>query len=377
MFTTTEHHPQILGPECYTSQGQHDAEMAHLFLPGWHCVGVKDEAPKDGSFKTLEVFGRPLIVWNSAGAYHTFLNVCAHRFSRLTNKPCGQMSPLKCQYHGWEFDETGNTRKIPDAKSFRPLSPGMLGLTKYRTETCGPLIFMTLSDSAPSLREFLGDGYDRIIEWFQPEMTHCLCLMKDFNVNWKVQIENAMESYHTTEVHPKSFGMFPSEDQCRHDFTDRHSKLTVDYSKEHSFRTYLDAWGHLCVGAKPRYQYEHMLYYPNFMLARLSLFTWFESMLPIAPGRSLSLGHAYCYSGKPYRPLTYLNRFWVSRYGRSFVSQLAYEDGSVLPDVQKGLEAGLLPKGGLISTREERLTYFQEYIAKTTGCRRWNQQAAS
>lgn len=348
--------------------------MEHLFRPGWHCVGVTDEAPKEGNFKTLEVFGQPLIVWNSGGEYHTFLNVCAHRFSLLTNKPSGKMPILKCQYHGWEYDETGNTRKIPDAKSFRPLAPGMLCLTKYRTETCGRLIFMTMAKTGPSLRDYLGDGYDRVLEWFPPEVKHCLCLMKDFNVNWKVQIENAMETYHTTEVHPKSFGDFLTEEQCRHDFGPSYSKLTVDYSKEHSFRTYLDTWGHFCVGAKPRYKYEHMLFYPNFMLARLSLFTWFESMLPISPGRSFSLGHAYCYSGKPGRPLTFFNNLWVSRYGHGFVSQLAREDGSVLPDVQRGLEAGLVPRGGLISTREERLTHFQEYVAQTTGCRRFDLQ---
>src|SRR5262245_57935591 len=209
MFNSKEHRPQTLGPDCYTSQDQHQTELELRFRPVWHCVAVTQEAPKEGDFKTLDVFGQPLIIWNHAGSYHTFLNVCSHRFALLTGKPFGRMPVLKCQYHGWEYDETGNTRRIPDAKSFRPLAPGMFCLTKYRTEVCGPMIFVTMSPAAPTLRDFLGDGYDRILEWFSPDRQHCLCLIKDFNVNWKIQIENAMESYHTTEIHPRSLGVFP------------------------------------------------------------------------------------------------------------------------------------------------------------------------
>jgi phenylpropionate dioxygenase-like ring-hydroxylating dioxygenase large terminal subunit len=367
VFTSSEHRPQALGPECYTSREQHETELNLLFRPAWHCIAVTHEVPKDGSFKTVDLFGQPLIVWNHRGSYHTFLNVCAHRFCLLTAKPSGRMPLLKCQYHGWEFDETGNTRRIPDARSFRPLAPGMLCLTKFRTEVCGPMIFVTLSASAPTLREFLGDGYERILEWFRPDMQHCLCLIKELDVNWKIQIENAMESYHTTEVHPRSLGAFPAEDQCRHDFREHWSKLTVDYSQERTFRRFYDAYGHFMTGAgKPRYTYEHMLYYPNFMMARLSLLSWFETLLPIAPGKSLSFGHAYCYGGKPGRLWTWFFSRFVRRFGHAFVSQLAREDSSVLPSVQKGMEAGAVPRGGVISTREERLSHFQQYILQAT-----------
>ena len=42
------------------------------------------------------------------------------------------------------YDETGNVRKIPDARAFRPLEPGMLGLKRYHVETCGRLVFVDL-----------------------------------------------------------------------------------------------------------------------------------------------------------------------------------------------------------------------------------------
>ncbi len=147
MFLSDTHLPQALRPEDYTSAEQFDREIETLFLPGWHFIATAADLPKDGDFRTFELLGYPLIVWRTGGEYHTFLNVCPHRFSRISKESCGHADEtLQCQYHGWEFDSSGNTRKIPDAVSFKPLTKGSLSLTKIRTETCGQLIFVNLTD---------------------------------------------------------------------------------------------------------------------------------------------------------------------------------------------------------------------------------------
>src|SRR5690606_5996160 len=136
---------------------------------------------------------------------HTFLNVCSHRNSMLSGKPCGHMgSSLRCQYHGWEYDKTGNTRKIPDAKSFKPMEQGMLGLDKYRTETFGPLVWVTVDPDAPPLREWLGADLCQIVEkWFTPHHVPVMPVDENHEANWKVIAENVLEGYHVAEVHPK------------------------------------------------------------------------------------------------------------------------------------------------------------------------------
>ena len=56
-------------------------------------------------------------------------------------------------------DSEGETKRIPDAKSFRPFKKGMVGLKKFRTETVGQLIFVNLNDDGPGLKEYLGPLY--------------------------------------------------------------------------------------------------------------------------------------------------------------------------------------------------------------------------
>lgn len=362
MFLSTEHHPQILPRDSYTSEEFLKREVNELLLPTWHAVALKSELPQDGSFVTFELYGRPLILWNSGEDIHCFLNVCSHRYCKLTDKICGTTDRLNCQYHGWQFDETGNVRKIPDAKSFRPLKQGMLGLKKYRAECCGELIFINLADEGPSLTEFLGEMYQTYASWFTPEMHTAITLTRTIDANWKCLIENALESYHTTEVHPKTFGESPTEEQCEHTLDDWGSSLTVDFHEEKSFRTTLDKFGHWLVGRDRNPIYRHVAHYPNVMIAHLSLYRWVECIVPLSAHQSLSIVRLMCHIGRQGQVRRLWNRFLISRWANDFLCQVGEEDAQVLAQMQAGMRSVDQPLGGLISTREERVYHFQNYI---------------
>lgn len=362
MFVSKEHHPQLLDADCYRSPVQYDDEVARLFAPSWHCVGLVDELPHEGSYRTFELLGNPIVLWRVDGQLRAFLNVCAHRYCVLATDECGRADRLKCGYHGWEYDETGNVRKIPDARTFRPLEPGMIGLKPYHVETCGRLVFVSLAASPPTLREFLDDGYERCRSWFNDELHVAIVHEREIAANWKVLVENALESYHTAEVHPKTFGPSPDEEHCHHDLGTRSTALTVSYRDERSFRKRLDEFGHLLVGATPAHQYEHHLYYPNFMLSRLSLYVWFENIIPLSPTRSLSVVRVLCNAGKRSSWLTPIRAIGVKHWARTFLMRVGAEDAALLPHVQRGLDSHDAPLGGLISTREERIVHFQQYL---------------
>jgi choline monooxygenase len=362
MFVSKEHHPQLLDPACYSSQQQFEDEVARLFRPGWHAVALLSELAHDGAYRTFDLFGSPILLWRKDGQIHAYLNVCAHRYSMLTSECAGTCERLKCQYHGWEYDETGNVRKIPDARAFKPLEPGMLGLKKYHTETCGQLIFVSLADNPPSLREYLGSGYDLCRAWFNDQMHTAIVHDRIVEANWKLLVENALESYHTTEVHPRTFGAFPDEQDCEHALEPGETSLTVSYANERSFRRRLDEFGHRMVGAKPTHQYQHILHYPNLMFSRLSLYKWVECIIPLSPTRSRSIVRLVCYAGRGPGWLTRMRAFWVKQWAKSFLMRVGAEDAALLPHVQHGVSAVDRPKGGLISTREERIIHFQQYL---------------
>ncbi|PQO42353.1 aromatic ring-hydroxylating oxygenase subunit alpha [Blastopirellula marina] len=362
MFLSTEHHSQILPRDAYTSHDVLEQEVDKLLVPSWHAVAVKSELPHDGNFLTFDLYGRPLLLWKSEGEIHCFLNVCSHRYCKLTDKSCGKAERLNCQYHGWQFDETGNVRKIPDARSFRPLKQGMLGLKKYRAECCGELVFINLTDEGPSLREFLGEQYETYKSWFTPEMHTAIVVTRTIDANWKCLVENALESYHTTEVHPKTFGDSPTEEQCTHSLNEWGSSLTVDFTQEKSFRTSLDKLGHWLVGKDRHPMYHHVAHYPNVMIAHLSLYRWVECVVPISPHQSLSIVRLMCHVGQKGQLRRLWNRYLVSRWANDFLCQVGEEDAQVLTQMQMGMRSCDEPLGGLISTREERVYHFQNYV---------------
>src|SRR5262249_26990912 len=134
---------------------------------------------------------------------------------------------LKCQYHGWEFNRDGRTGEIPDARAFRPWDRENSCLRKFRTATCGEIVFVCLDDSAPNLREFVGPLWDKWEGSFGPPFRFAAAWEQEFPCNWKVVLENSLESYHIPQVHPKTFKVMPVEPKIEHELDARYTTFRV------------------------------------------------------------------------------------------------------------------------------------------------------
>jgi len=366
MFISDSHLPQVLGPPAYCSREHHQRELEKLFLPAWHLVGTLAELPGEGDYFTQEILGYPLIIWRIGGRVHAFLNVCAHRSCKLTHAACGHGERLRCQYHGWEYDETGNTRKIPDARSFRPMKPGVVGLREFRCETVGQLIFVSLSNDGPDLAEFLGPAHQLCKEVFDGKDWEFLGVGdRQVAANWKTYIENTIETYHVETVHPTTLCVIPDEKTCRHEIDERWSLLRTFGKPGHL--NLMDQVAHRVLGVERDPDYHNLLIYPHLVIGKMSLFSWADQVLPAGPGTMRVLARGFSHTGRHSRWRTGLVRYLVRRWGRKFMQQIVAEDAAVLEDVQKGLESPVQPPGGLISIREERIYHFQQYIRRTTG----------
>lgn len=366
MFISQEHQPQLLARDSYYSQEQYDRELSQLFMPTWHCIGVMSELPHESDYMVRELFGRSVVIWRKDDDLHAFLNVCAHRYAQLTSKSCGHADRLKCEYHGWQYDKTGNVCHIPDAKTFRPLERGMLGLTPYHVDRCGELIFISLAENPVTLRQFLGKSFDEYEQLFTPEMHTAIVFERTIDANWKVCVENALENYHTSEVHPRTFGRSPAEEDCTHELEENWTSMTISYEREKSFRNKLDAFGNWLVGKRPTRLYQHVVHYPHVMITHMSLYSWFESLFPLSPTRTLSIIRVLCHIGPSGAWRRIWNRFLIGRWPKDFLMKVGAEDAVILPHIQRGLQSADEPKGGLISTREERIFHFQNYIQQKT-----------
>jgi phenylpropionate dioxygenase-like ring-hydroxylating dioxygenase large terminal subunit len=367
MFIHDTHLPQVLTPEEYTSEDHLDKEMGALFHDGWQLVGALPDIPNDGDYITFQLFDKPLIVWNRDGGIHAFLNVCPHRFSMLTHNACGQAKErLRCQYHGWEYDETGNTRKIPDARSFKPMPHGELGLTKFHAETVGQLIYVNLSENPLTLREQLGPGYEVAEKLFADDLRMILSMDYEVECNWKIKIENSLESYHVDFVHPNTFKETPEAEICFHELQPGWTTYKTRQRAVSEIEHRMNLLVHRLARADFDGEYKHYHYYPSMMFGKMGLFTFAETVFPISPHRTRIFGKFFVYSGPRGRLGSYLLYRGLKRWGRKFWPKVVEEDTSVMPDIQKGMQSGQHPSRGLISIREERLFHFQEYIRDNT-----------
>ncbi len=365
MFVNQTHQPQLLRNNQYESAEQFRREKSSLFRSAWHFVGLRSEF-QEQQYRTLTLLDHPLIVWQSEGDYHTFLNVCAHRYSLISDKPCGHAEHLKCQYHGWQYNTAGETQRIPDSNSFRPLSRDLARLRKYQTACVGDLIFVNLDASAPSLKDFLGPGYSMCEQWFSSEWRLTLATEQKFEGDWKLLIENVIENYHVSEVHSQTFTQFPQEKICHHELTDKWTLYREEVPTTNSF---LGRWGlrfYRLLGMEPPPGIEVFHCFPHQLFVRMGLHTWVQAAHPSDHRSCTNHWRFFHYRGTDSRPTTLLIAQAMRLWGRRFFQRVLDEDAAILPAVRRGLAAPDSPVGGLISTREERIFQFQEYVSKKT-----------
>lgn len=185
------------------------AEYERLFERTWNFAGFTFDLANNNDYLIAEVAGKPIVVQNFEGKLGAFLNVCSHRFCEIRGEQKGN-GPLRCPYHGWTYNAEGVPVGIPSRPRFDGLSEEViqsLALCKYRVEACGSLIFVSPDPGAVSLRQFLGDAWDRI-----EAMSSSFGELIDRNelemeCNWKIAVENTLESYHVGFIHPKTFKM--------------------------------------------------------------------------------------------------------------------------------------------------------------------------
>jgi phenylpropionate dioxygenase-like ring-hydroxylating dioxygenase large terminal subunit len=348
-----------LSPRQYTSEEQHAAEIERFFKPGWHFVAVQSELPKSGDYVTFELFGTPVLLRNQDGKPQAFVNVCSHRFCALVSAPRGHQAKLSCQYHGWEYDDDGNTRRIPDAPSFRPLEKGALGLCTLRTESCGQLVFVSLAAEGPSLREHLGDHFATMERGFAAQCSLVMSARSECNANWKVPVENNLESYHIDAVHPRTFGKMPHESQCGHEHFAKGSIFRTPWTVPRIFDFFCALTARKLGGEVTR-SYAHVHLFPNLIYATTDLTFLVQAIVPKSAAACSITTHMFATGGRS----TFWSRIarWLAWPIVSLTERVMDEDQSMFPRIQRGLASPRHPKGGLLATREERLRHFQEYI---------------
>lgn len=365
MFVSETHLPQLLPPAAYVDPAWHAREVERVLRPAWWAVALEQELPAEGSFVTFDHVDGPVLLRRSGGVIRGYRNVCPHRLAKLTGKASGVCSPLRCEYHGWEFDDCGSTRRIPDAPSFRPLEKGMLGLDVLRVERMGPVVFLTFDDGAPPVRDWLGPDGERLERQFAGATWLSWKHDVDLPVNWKVVVENNLESYHIGTVHAATLGAFPPEKACRHELDTSGSRFAApgDVTTAVAFKRLLAAR----LGREMTGEYVHAIAHPAFMWVAVDIGAGFQSVVPTGPASCRISYRSAAWQSGGRRPVADWLIRGVHRSTMPLWRRIVGEDLALMPQVQAGIAAPVHPGPGLVSRREERIAHFQRWLVERLG----------
>ncbi len=190
----------------YTSPEFFERERKEILLKNWFFVGREDELPDPGDYRAFDTVGGPAILIRSqTGELQAFANFCRHRGSILLEGK-GNCKRIVCPYHAWSYLSDGTLYGCPDMEDAEGFDRVENGLVPIRMETWAGFIFLTYNDTARPLLEHLGDLPARMSS-HRPDAMRCTWKIElDCACNWKLLLENAMETYHTGTVHRDSVG---------------------------------------------------------------------------------------------------------------------------------------------------------------------------
>ncbi|MBE2180480.1 MAG: aromatic ring-hydroxylating dioxygenase subunit alpha [Chthoniobacterales bacterium] len=98
-------------------------------------VACRSEDVAEGKLVPVLLAGEDVVLWRSPTALHAWRDLCMHRGVKLslgTLENCR----LRCAYHGWAYDESGQCVHMPAHPSLKPPSKARVG-TFHAVEAAG------------------------------------------------------------------------------------------------------------------------------------------------------------------------------------------------------------------------------------------------
>ncbi len=185
-----------------------DEERRKVFDTSWLYVGHESEIPGPHDFRTRSVGGRPVILTRDvAGAVRVFVNSCPHRGMQIETRPEGHGRFLKCFYHGWSFDTSGDLVALPSEESYGE------GFDRHNLCLARPphvasyrgFVFLCWTAGVVDLETYLGAACD-VLDSFADQCEQGMRVAGGTHLyaaraNWKLLSENSYDGYHALTTH--------------------------------------------------------------------------------------------------------------------------------------------------------------------------------
>jgi phenylpropionate dioxygenase-like ring-hydroxylating dioxygenase large terminal subunit len=317
------------------------------------------DVANDNDYISVEVAGKPIVVQNFKGELEAFLNVCSHRFCEIRQEQKGN-GTLRCPYHGWTYDAEGIPVGIPSRPRFDGLTDDVIrsmALRKYRVEVCGTLVFVSLEPTTPNLRQFLGGAWERI-EMMSSSFGELIDRNElDMECNWKIAVENTLESYHVGFIHPKTFKMLGATG-TDFQFEGMHSvwNASVSDAVERQMSRLEDFFRSRPFKVKG---YLHQIVFPNLTIATTYGNSFaVQQIVPMGAARTRFISYVFATKLEGASEIRENLRAMINDSVVQFNRAVFLEDQAICEAVQRGIRNGV--GTGHLSDEELRVADFQK-----------------
>tara|TARA_Y100001934_G_scaffold272746_1_gene361598 strand:+ start:144 stop:1475 length:1332 start_codon:yes stop_codon:yes gene_type:complete len=196
----------------YASDELFEREQREIYDHCWLLLGHESEISQPGDFKTRTIALRPIIFCrDDAGEVRAFINSCPHRGAELCHEIEGNRSIFQCMYHSWTFKNTGEVHTVRAEDGFT----GGFRLEAFslkevpRIEIYRDFVFICFDPDAPDLVTYLGN-VARYIDFLADQGGDGMEIVEGTQLyaaraNWKLQMENVIDFYHTVPLHTSYF----------------------------------------------------------------------------------------------------------------------------------------------------------------------------
>src|SRR5271166_263343 len=359
---TTQHAPlpRALPAWVYNNAALHRLEVERVLLPSWQIVCHVNSIPKAGDYVTFDLGSESVVVLRDRdGALRGYHNVCRHRGARLLDNAGNCPGPITCPYHGWSYRQDGSLIGVPMRDTFPGLDRGEFSLKPVRTDTAFGFVFVALRGDPPPVSKVWGALAEELTAYRMEEMVPLGPITTDtWNVDWKIAIDNYLESYHVPIGHPGLNRMFTPdyEDQTAVASVARGvSWLREKESSVWSERMYQRLVGRIAthLPEKERRSWRFYSALPNLGIDVFPDQMDFFQVLPSGPGKCMVRSALFGLPDMP--PQMRALRFLSNRIN----TQVNNEDRWLCERVQRGLASSSYQPGPLSKLERWMLEFHQ------------------
>jgi Rieske 2Fe-2S family protein len=340
-------------------------EMERVFAAHWTFAGILADLPDAGDYLCLAAGTAPLFVLRDGdGELKAFHNICRHRGTTLLRGKGNTGDGIQCGYHCWLYGLGGELRSLPRPHQFPGIDKAQFGLHPASIALFKGMIFVHAQERTQAdFDSWIGEFGTHFGPYDLTGLEEVLATRRPMKANWKLFVENHIESYHLWYAHRRSILGLDHNKQVNHYYNGHWSffEPTLIEGRMAEFESKIPS---RIIAPDPLWfgSGDHLLY-PNLGIVTGAKFVGTLKVIPTGPATSEIEMRLF---GKPVSSEDdgETGYGYYDARGSSDGTDLNGEDIELCERVQEGLGSPRFAVGALAREFERSITHFHDkYLA--------------